>query len=200
MDQAKIGSFLKELRKEKGLTQEQLAENFNVAARTVSRWENGNNMPDLSILVELADFYDVDIRELIDGERKGENMTEELKGTLEKVADYTDTEKEKILKSLYGSIVGSTLVFLALWVIPVIIDILPGSSLSVKYSQLGEFMFIVPLFGLIAACTGVIRILQIKGNMSKNRLRKLRKTMLPVSIMFFVLSIAVIFMLVTIMI
>ena len=41
MDQAKTGSFLKELRKEKNLTQEQLAEKFNVASRTVSRWENG---------------------------------------------------------------------------------------------------------------------------------------------------------------
>mgnify|MGYP002862560275 CR=1 FL=1 len=59
MDQKKIGSFMKELRKQKGLTQEQLAEQFGVSDRTVSRWENGNNMPDLSILVELADYYDV---------------------------------------------------------------------------------------------------------------------------------------------
>lgn len=51
MDQVKIGRFLKILRKEKGLTQEQLAEKFNVACRTISRWETGSNMPDLSILV-----------------------------------------------------------------------------------------------------------------------------------------------------
>lgn len=50
MDQKKIGSFIKELRKEKNLTQEQLAEKFNVSRRTVSRWETGNNMPDLDIL------------------------------------------------------------------------------------------------------------------------------------------------------
>ena len=56
MDQKKIGSFLKELRKEKGLTQEQLAERLKVSSRSVSRWETGNNMPDLSILVELSDF------------------------------------------------------------------------------------------------------------------------------------------------
>ena len=70
MDQKRIGSFLRELRTEKGLTQEQLAEKLNVSGRTVSRWENGNNMPDLSIIVELADFYDIDIRELLNGERK----------------------------------------------------------------------------------------------------------------------------------
>ena len=65
MDQVKIGSFLRELRKEKALTQEQLAEQFGVSGRTVSRWENGNNMPDISILIELADFYEVDIRQFL---------------------------------------------------------------------------------------------------------------------------------------
>ena len=62
MDQIRIGEFLKELRKEKGLTQEQLAEQFNVSRRSVSRWETGSNLPDLSIIVELAEFYDVDIK------------------------------------------------------------------------------------------------------------------------------------------
>ena len=56
MDTKKIGAFLKQCRKEKNLTQEQLAEKFGVSARTVSRGETGSNMPDLSILVELADY------------------------------------------------------------------------------------------------------------------------------------------------
>lgn len=58
MNQKQIGLFLKELRKQKGLTQRQLAEILGVSDRSVSRWESGNNMPDLSILVELADFYE----------------------------------------------------------------------------------------------------------------------------------------------
>lgn len=74
MNQKQIGLFLKELRKQKGLTQRQLAEILGVSDRSVSRWESGNNMPDLSILVELADYYEIDIREIIDGERKGENI------------------------------------------------------------------------------------------------------------------------------
>lgn len=95
MDQKKTGLFLRSLRREKGLTQEELAEVFGVTDRTVSRWENGKNLPDLSLLVELADFYDTDIREIIDGERKGEEMDKELKDTLQKVADYGDTQKQK---------------------------------------------------------------------------------------------------------
>ena len=95
MDQKKTGSFLKELRKERNLTQEQLAEKFNVSNRSVSRWETGSNMPDLSILVELAEFYNVDIKEIIDGERKSEIMKEETKETLLKVAEYTEKDKQE---------------------------------------------------------------------------------------------------------
>ena len=62
MDQSKIGAFLKSLRKEKNLTQEQLAEQLNVSGRTVSRWETGSNMPDISLLVELAEFFGVNYR------------------------------------------------------------------------------------------------------------------------------------------
>lgn len=99
MDQKKIGGFLKELRKEKGLTQEQFAEMMGVSGRTVSRWETGANMPDLSILIQIADYYNVDMKEILDGERKSEIMEKELKETLMKVADYSEIEKEKAAKA-----------------------------------------------------------------------------------------------------
>lgn len=59
MDQVKTGALLKELRTQKGLTQEQLAEIVHVSNRTVSRWENGYNLPDLDVLIELADYYTI---------------------------------------------------------------------------------------------------------------------------------------------
>lgn len=98
MDTKKIGAFLKQCRKEKNLTQEQLAEKFEVSARTVSRWETGINMPDLSILVQLAEYYDVEIRELLDGERS-QTMNKEMKETLDKVAVYEEWVKQKALKA-----------------------------------------------------------------------------------------------------
>lgn len=67
MDQKKIGQFLQALRKEKNITQEMLAETLNVSSRTISRWETGNNMPDISLLIELSQFYHVSISEIIDG-------------------------------------------------------------------------------------------------------------------------------------
>ena len=98
MDQIKTGAFIKKLRNEKSLTQEQLAEQFSVSRRTVSRWETGSNMPDLDILIEMADYFDVDLRELLDGERRSERMNEELKETVLKVADYSNAEKKRVTK------------------------------------------------------------------------------------------------------
>lgn len=107
MDQKKIGSFLKELRKEKGFTQETLAEQLNVSGRTVSRWETGNNMPDISVLIELAELYDVSIPEIVNGERKNEIMNEEVKEVAQSLSDYADLEKESMLKSIRNqSILG----------------------------------------------------------------------------------------------
>ena len=98
MNQEKTGKFLKELRKQKGLTQEQIAEKFHVSNKTISRWENGNNMPDLDILIELSDYYEVDLREILNGERKSGDMDKEMKETLLQAADYTNTEAERYNK------------------------------------------------------------------------------------------------------
>lgn len=101
MNQQKIGEFLKELRKEKELTQQQFAEILNVSNRTVSRWENGNNMPDLDVLIYISDYYEIDLRELLDGERKSEKMNKEFEETILKAVDYTNTETEKYNKRVH---------------------------------------------------------------------------------------------------
>ena len=98
MDQKKIGSFLKELRKGKGITQEEFAENLNVSGRTVSRWETGTNMPDISLLVYIAEFFDVSIPEIINGERKSEIMEKGEKEVAEAMSNYAGAEKSVILK------------------------------------------------------------------------------------------------------
>ena len=96
MDQKKIGKFLKELRKEKGITQEEFAEMLNVSGRTVSRWETGTNMPDISLLVDIAEIFDVSIPEIINGERKSEIMKKEVKETVLSLSDYAEAINKKI--------------------------------------------------------------------------------------------------------
>ncbi len=107
MDQKKIGSFLRELRREQGITQEQFAEKLGISARTVSRWETGSNMPDIGLLSVIADFYDVGIPEIIAGERKSDEMNEEVKEVANAMSDYADAEKAKLVKSIRNlSIIG----------------------------------------------------------------------------------------------
>ena len=117
MDQIKIGKYLQELRKEKGLTQEQLAEHVGVARRTISRWETGSNMPDLDILIELSDFYDVDLRELLSGERRSEQMDKEMKDTVLQVADYSNEEKARLLRRMHGLFIAGLVGFVVFLII-----------------------------------------------------------------------------------
>ena len=77
MDQQKTGALLRALRREKGVTQEQLAERLSVSNRTVSRWENGNNLPDFAVLIELAAYYDVTVDEILRGERAAAHRDDE---------------------------------------------------------------------------------------------------------------------------
>ena len=69
-------------------------------------------MPDVNMLIELADFYDVDIREIIDGERKSENMDKETKETLKKVAEYATEESNMRKETLRTLLAGSTCLML----------------------------------------------------------------------------------------
>ncbi len=76
MNQQKIGAFIAKLRKEKGLTQEQLAERLGVSNKSISRWENGNSMPDLSLLQFLCKEFEISISELLQGEYLPKEHTE----------------------------------------------------------------------------------------------------------------------------
>ena len=164
MDPIRIGAFLKELRKERNMTQEAIAGKFGVTQRSVSRWENGTTMPDISVLIELADFYDIDIRELLRGERKSENMDTDLKETLEMVAEYTEADKAKILKKVYicgqGMLITSVISFIMYFV-----------------SMYIDGMVLTPLLLILAsgifAINTLLAGLQLKGKMSKERNKKL---------------------------
>lgn len=121
MDLVKIGTFLKELRKEKNITQEELADKMGVSRRTVSRWETGSNMPDMDILIDISDFYGVDLREILDGERKDSQMDKEMKETVLKVAEFSNEEKANILKNMHVLFVAA-MVFLILLIATQFID------------------------------------------------------------------------------
>lgn len=172
MDLVKIGRLLQELRKEKGLTQEQLAERMGVARRTVSRWETGSNMPDLDILMELADLYAVDLREILSGERKSERMDREMKETVLQVADYSNEEKTRLLRRMHGLFLAGLIGFAAFLVIALL-----GLENTAPYEAIGSFglglAFGVLLLGLIFTGRSAAKIkafkLRLLGKAGKER-------------------------------
>lgn len=129
MNQQKIGALLRELRKEKGLTQEKFAEIMSVSNRTVSRWENGNNMPDLDILISISDYYEIDLRELLDGERKSGNMNQEMEETVLKAVDYTNSETERFTKRVHRLL----LIGAAFWFVSPLIRYTGLMETDIKY-------------------------------------------------------------------
>lgn len=163
MDQKKIGCFIKELRKDRNLTQEEFAEKFCVARRTVSRWETGNNMPDMDILIEMADFFEVDLREILDGERKNESMDKEMKEMVLKVTEYDQENTKKMSK-----------IVLCYFIIGIIALITHEAFelLELKSSMLTGFFdgFTIG----IALAVMILGILFVTGLMVKIRAAKLR--------------------------
>lgn len=95
MDQIKIGEFLKTLRKEKNLTQQEAADALYVSQKTISRWETGEGMPDISAIQEIAMFYGVSVDELLNGERKSE-----IKNNVDYKKYNDERKKEKIQKKI----------------------------------------------------------------------------------------------------
>lgn len=150
MDQMKIGKFIAVLRKEKGLTQEQLGEKLSVTNKTISRWENGNYMPDVEMLSLLSKEFGVSINELISGERL---LAEDFK----KVADdnlvtalnnSTFTLKEKIAffkKKWLREHVATIVLCVAAWIGLIIWTALKLRG-SDSYSLLGAVGSLVAVF------------------------------------------------------
>ncbi len=112
MDQEKIGKFIAVLRKEKKLTQEQLAEKIGITDRAISKWENGRGMPDLSLIKPLCDELGITINELLSGERLNkENYQENLEENIIKTINYSDKKIKNTTKIFKFIIVLIILLF-----------------------------------------------------------------------------------------
>ena len=109
MDQEKIGKFIAELRKEKNMTQNELAESLGITDRAISKWENGRGMPDLSLLTPLCEKLGVSINELLSGERLDKkDYQEKLEENFINTIDYIDKKnvKSNTIKSIIWLVIG----------------------------------------------------------------------------------------------
>lgn len=120
MDQDKIGKFIALCRKEKKLTQSELASKLRVSDRAISNWENGKNMPDLSLFKPLCEILDITVNDLFNGKRS--NMKKETIEITEKTIDYANQEINKFRKK------GRKKIFLILIGLIVVLGIIFGIS------------------------------------------------------------------------
>lgn len=155
MNQEKIGVFLRELRKEKEITQEQLAEQLNVNNRTISRWENAKTMPDFDFLIELAKLYDVSIEEILNGERTATIMERQTEETLYNIAEYENEAKRRNAQTvIIYSVCG--VVALMVYIIVNSIQIADSSMLSFLKGAALDVVFAALLLS-IAYATGMMK-------------------------------------------
>lgn len=106
MDQRKTGLLISAVRKEKKLTQEQMGERLGVTQKTISRWETGRNMPDISMLPAICDVLDINIAELMKGERiEGEQVTKFDTSNIAGELIHLATQKKNI-KQIVGAILS----------------------------------------------------------------------------------------------
>ena len=126
MDNKKFGDFIKELRKEKQLTQKELGEKLNITDKAISKWERGLSFPDIAVLKDLSEFFEIDISELLNGERGKKQEIDIEKVIQEAIENYKNIEekkKEKVqkVKKRIGSIsiiiFGFSLILQAIYLI-----------------------------------------------------------------------------------
>lgn len=143
MDTKKIGAFIAMNRKKKGYTQEQLAEKLGVTNKTISRWENGHYMPDLSLLEPLSKELDITLNELLAGEEiVKEEAMEYSEQNLIQTINYTDKKIKDEHKKISLFIIG-----LGIFTSLCAFTVFPSeSSWGSIYSMIGLFLFVVGIF------------------------------------------------------
>lgn len=101
MDQIKIGSFIAEMRKEQSYTQRQLADVLGISDKTVSKWETGNGLPEVSLMMPLCDSLHINVNELLSGERlTGSKYKRKAEENMMDLIEEREESKKKITLSV----------------------------------------------------------------------------------------------------
>lgn len=199
MDLVKIGEFLKALRKSKGYTQQEVADELYVTQKTISRWENGEGVPDIAIITSVAEFYGVTVDELLKGEKNNYNQSIRTIEKKNKSKVKLITNKLLSTQNIYF-LVSMSIIFIFL-VSGIIVSLLVDSD-----SSAGLIIFTLGMIiGLITYLYGKSELkriindednLDLKDELNKAKL-ELRKKNVLFSDMYLLLSIIyIIFMIV----
>ena len=146
MNQEKIGKFIATCRKEKKITQSELSEQLGVTDRSVSNWETGKNMPDLSLFKPLCEILGITINELLSGEKLDKEKYQEK--FEENIVNTIDYSTKKINK--YSQIISLIIIIFGLFISLSAIMIFPSeSSWGSIYSVFGIIIFMIGISRII---------------------------------------------------
>lgn len=144
MNQEKIGKFIAKCRKNKNMTQQQLAEKLGVSDRTIGNWENGRNMPDLSLFKPLCGELNISLNDLMSGEKvKEKDYQEKLEENIINAIDYTNKKIEN-----RNNFIGLILITFGVLILITAVSIFPSES---------SWGSIYSVFGAIISLVGVSR-------------------------------------------
>ena len=140
MNQEKIGKFIAECRKQRKMTQSELGEKLGVTEKSISNWENGRNMPDLSLFKPLCEELNITINELLSGEKLSkEKYQEKFEENIVNTIDYSTKRIHK-----YRKVVSLVLIIFGLFISLSAIMIFPSeSSWGSIYSVFGIIVFMI---------------------------------------------------------
>ena len=140
MNQERIGKFIAKCRKEKKMTQSELAEKLGVTDKSIGNWENGRNMPDLSVFKPLCNELGITINDLMSGEKiSKEKYQEKFEENIVNTIDYSTKKINK-----YTNLIGIILVVFGLFISMSAIMMFPSeSSWGSIYSVFGVIIFVV---------------------------------------------------------
>ncbi len=142
MDQEKIGKFIAACRKKSNMTQQELAERLGVSDRTVGNWENGRNMPDLSLFKPLCNELGITLNDLLSGEKvKEKEYQEKLEENIINTINYTNRKIEN-----KSNFIGLTLIVFGILISITAVAIFPSES---------SWGSIYSVFGVIISLIGV---------------------------------------------
>lgn len=155
MDQLKIGKFISEKRKAKGMTQAQLAEKLGITDRAVSKWETGRSMPDVSLMLELCSLLGITVNDLLCGEVVSmEKINETTEKNLLEMAGQKEAADKRLLRLEVVMMVIASLFLLTMLLTAVFIT--KKSLLSFGFIGLGLVTFVI-------ASLFALRIEQVAG-------------------------------------
>lgn len=145
MNQQKIGEFIAQCRKNKNITQQELSEKLGVSDRTIGNWENGRNMPDLSLFKPLCDELDISLNDLMSGEKVDEKNTQQKsEENIVYVIDFTNKKIES-----KNNFIGLILIAFGILISITAIAIFPSES---------SWGSIYSVFGVIVSLIGISKL------------------------------------------